>query len=109
VQRLNCGTRAALHAARGIARSLHSGAPTERLRARARPLPRDFRSPVPTAAPVTACPTRLPEVAGAVRRRFPAPLRTGLDTARAERTPFSLSGGGLLSEAWDLADSVYKV
>jgi hypothetical protein len=41
--------------------------------------------------------------------RFRGNLRADLDTAQAERERKSLSGGRLLSEAWDLADPVYKV
>jgi hypothetical protein len=48
-------------------------------------------------------------VTGAESRRFPATLRTDVDTAQAERAPFSLSGGRLLSKPWDLADFVDKL
>jgi hypothetical protein len=44
-----------------------------------------------------------------LRRRFGRGSRADLDTAQAERGRDSLSGGRVLSGAWDLADSVYKV
>ena len=47
--------------------------------------------------------------AAAFKRRFRRLLRAYLDTAQAERGREPLSGGRLLSEAWDLADPVYKV